>query len=211
MTEHIAFCGKGGAGTTTVVSNISAALVEAGFRVLQIGCGLKGNSSAMLGGVRPAMTVWDQYLKDGLLTFDSVVNRGFKGTYFIELGSPEHDQSSTATSQALGLLLKFDLITSLSTDFVLYDISGDLASGVIQSLSAQIRLHRIFAVLTADVTSLTTVNELMVYLKKIERDPLQLPFGGLLPNIVANSFEESFVADFAKHTGVHTLVEFPAH
>ena len=37
MTEQIAFYGKGGVGKSTLISNISAALVEAGFKVLQIG------------------------------------------------------------------------------------------------------------------------------------------------------------------------------
>ena len=50
MTEHIVLYGKGGVGTSTLVSNISAALVEAGFRVLQIGCSLKGDSCGILNG-----------------------------------------------------------------------------------------------------------------------------------------------------------------
>jgi len=50
MTDHIVLYGKGGAGTSSLTSNVSAALVEAGFRVLQIGCSPKGDSSAILNG-----------------------------------------------------------------------------------------------------------------------------------------------------------------
>ena len=36
--KHIAIYGKGGIGKSTTTSNISAALAESGYRVIQIGC-----------------------------------------------------------------------------------------------------------------------------------------------------------------------------
>lgn len=209
MTEHIVLYGKGGVGTSTLVSNISAALVEAGFRVLQIGCGLKGDSCGILNGGLPVPTVWDQYQKIGTITFDSVVSRGFKDTYCIELGGPQGVDGSSGTLQALDLLLKHGLVSSLCPDYVLYDISGDQAFGVIQALREKIDLHRIFAVTTADFMSLTAVNSIIVQLERLADDRVPVPFGGLVPNSIANSFEESFIADFAKHTGTHILGRIP--
>lgn len=210
MADHIAFLGKGGVGTSTLISNISAALVEAGFRVLQIGCGLKGDSCSVLNGGLAIPTVWDQYGKDGTITFDSVVRRGFKDTFCIELGSPQNEQdTASGTAQALDLLLKHGLTSSLSPDFVLYDLSGDQTCGDVQALSEKIALHRIFAVTTADFKSLTTVNSIMVLLERFADNHVPTPFGGLLPNGIASAFEESFIADFAKHTGTHTLGKIP--
>src|SRR6185369_12594920 len=103
MSDQIAFYGKGGVGTSTLISNLSAALVEAGFRVLRIGCGNNGDSCGILNNGLPIPTVWDQYEKQGAITFDSVVRRGFKDTYCIELGS---QQGAFGTTQALDLLLK---------------------------------------------------------------------------------------------------------
>jgi nitrogenase iron protein NifH len=209
MTEHIVLYGKGGAGTSTLVSNISAALVEAGFRVLQIGCSLKGDSCGILNGGFSIPTVWEQYEKYGSITFDSVVSRGFKDTYCIELGSSQPEQGLSGTAQALNLLLEHDLISSLSPDYVLYDISGDQAFGVIQALREKIDLQRIFAVTTADFMSLTAVNSIMVQLERLADKHVPVPFGGLLPNGIASSFEESFIADFARHTRTHTLGRIP--
>lgn len=209
MTEHIVLYGKGGAGTSTLVSNISAALVEAGFRVLQIGCSLKGDSCNILNGGLPVPTVWDQYGKNGTITFDSVVSRGFKDTYCIELGGPQGVQGVSGTLQALDQLLNHDLIASLHPDFVLYDISGDQAFGVMQALSAKIDLHRIFAVTTADFMSLTAVNSIIVQLEHLADNRVPVSFGGLVPNGIASSFEESFIADFANHTNSHTLGRIP--
>lgn len=44
----IAFYGKGGIGKTTTVTNISAALAEKGYRVLQVGCDPKADSTRLL-------------------------------------------------------------------------------------------------------------------------------------------------------------------
>jgi nitrogenase iron protein NifH len=201
--------GKGGVGTSTLVSNISAALVEAGFRVLQIGFSLKGDSCAILNGGSPIPTVWEEYEKSGTITFDSVVKRGFKDTYCIELGSRQTEQGLAATMQAFDLLLEHGLIASLCPDYVFYDVSGDQTFGVIQALNEKIDLHRIFAVTTADFMSLTGVNAIIIQLEQLADNRVPVAFGGLVPNSITSSFEESFIADFAKHTGTHTLGRIP--
>jgi nitrogenase iron protein NifH len=209
MADHLAFYGKGGVGTSTLVSNISASLVEAGFRVLQIGCGLTGDSCGILTGGFSIPTVWDQYEKYGTISFDSVVSRGFKDTYCIELGRPQSEQGASGTMLALDLLLKHDLMSSLCPDFVLYDISGDQTCGVLSALCEKIELHRVFAVTTADFMSLTSVNSIMVQLERFADNHVPVPFGGLLPNGIASSFEESFIADLARHTHTHTMGRIP--
>jgi nitrogenase iron protein NifH len=209
MTEHIAFYGKGGVGTSTLISNISAALVEAGFRVLQIGSSPKGDSSSILNGGFQIPSIWDQYSKGGAITFDTVVSRGFKDTYCIELGSTKIGEGASGTALALDLLLEHDLITSLFPDFVLYDISGDQSADLLHALSEKIELHRIFAVATAEFKSLHFVNSITTQLERSEKSSVPVPFGGVIPNGIASSFEESFVADFAKQTGVHVLGKIP--
>jgi nitrogenase iron protein NifH len=209
MTEHIVLYGKGGVGTSTLVSNISAALVEAGFRVLQIGCSLKGDSSGILNGGISIPTVWQQYEKNGTITFDTVVRRGFKDIYCIELGCSQVEQEESGTANAIDLLLHHDLISALCPDYVLYDISGDHACGVIKKISEKILLHRIFAVTTADFMSLAAVNSILVQLERFTNNRVPVPFGGLLPNSISSSFEESFIADYAKNTGTHCLARVP--
>jgi nitrogenase iron protein NifH len=78
-----------------------------------------------------------------------------------------------------------------------------------RALSERIVLHRIFAVTTADFKSLTAVNSLMEHLERFADNHVPVPFGGLLPNGIASSFEESFITDFAQHTHTHTLGRIP--
>lgn len=209
MTEHIVLYGKGGVGTSTLTSNVSAALVEAGFRVLQIGCGSKGDSCSILNAGSPIPTVWDQYGKYGTITFDTVVSRGFKDSYCIELGSPQIGKGIIGTALGLDLLLEHDLISSLATDFVLYDVTGDQIAEVIQALHKKVTLKRVFAVTTSDFKSLEAVNSIMERLERFADNHVPIPFGGLLPNGIGNSFEESFISDFAQHTRAHTLGRIP--
>lgn len=209
MVEHIALYSKGGVGTSTLVSNLSAALVEAGFRVLLIGSSLKGDSCGPLNGGLAIPTVWDQYQKNGHISFDSVVSRGFKDTYCIELGNPQGQQPVCGMSRALDLILECDLISSLFPDFVLYDISGDRTGTFIHALSEKIDLHRIFAVTTADFKSLQFVNAIISEFEPSRKPDRSVAFGGLIPNGISSSFEESFIADYANQTGAHILGKVP--
>jgi nitrogenase iron protein NifH len=55
--RHIALYGKGGVGTTTTAANVSVALAEAGYRVMQVGFDPRHNSTGVLRGDRVIRTV----------------------------------------------------------------------------------------------------------------------------------------------------------
>ena len=55
LMKKIAIYGKGGIGKSTLTSNLSAALALSGYRVLQIGCDPKADSTINLTGGRPVM------------------------------------------------------------------------------------------------------------------------------------------------------------
>jgi len=209
MTDHIVFFGKGGAGTSTLVSNISAALVEAGFRVLQVGIGLNGDSCATLNEGLPVPTVWEQLERNGSITFDSVVTRGFKNTYCIELGKPAHYQGAHSTVGALEQLLESKLIAALVPDYVLFDLSGDHDRAVLKKLLESVIVQRLFAVSSADFMSLAALNAVFQQLDDYAETHVPVTFGGIVPNGIVSSFEESFLSDFAKHTHTRTLSRIP--
>ena len=55
----IAVYGKGGIGKSTTVSNVSAALADMGYKVMQIGCDPKADSTSSLHGQGDMTTVLD--------------------------------------------------------------------------------------------------------------------------------------------------------
>lgn len=91
MTEikNIAIYGKGGIGKSTTASNISAALSEKGYQVMQIGCDPKSDSTNTLRGGRFIPTVLDTLRSGKRIETDEIVHQGFNGILCVEAGGPE--------------------------------------------------------------------------------------------------------------------------
>lgn len=61
--KEIAIYGKGGIGKSTTTSNISAALSDAGYNVMQVGCDPKSDSTHTLTGGKSIPTVLESLRK----------------------------------------------------------------------------------------------------------------------------------------------------
>ena len=57
----IAVYGKGGIGKSTTVSNVSAALADMGYKVMQIGCDPKADSTVNLHGKKKWRQCWSWF------------------------------------------------------------------------------------------------------------------------------------------------------
>jgi nitrogenase iron protein NifH len=211
MTEHIAIYGKGGAGKSTLTSNLSAALAEAGFSVLQVGCDPKGDSCSLLNNGADIPTVFDLLREQGEISVDTVAHRGFKGITCVELGDPFDSGKcgSAEIARALEHLKRIDLFEAVAPDFVLYDISGDSACSSFHAPIQQLGVSRVFVVTTADFMSLHAANAIFRMLERYGESNVPVTVGGLIPNSIASSFEESFIADFAAQTRTRTLGRIP--
>lgn len=210
MTYHIALYGKGGVGKSTLISNVSAAMAEAGFSVMQVGCDPKGDSCSILNNGVPFPTVFDILREQGEISVDSVAYRGFKGITCVELGDPANSGGcpSSEIKRAFVHLDQIRLFESVAPDFVFYDVPGETNCSGFYAL-IQKGISRVFIVTSADFMSLHTANTIFRMLEQHskENDPLQV--GGLIPNGITSSFEESFISDFALHTRTRSLGRIP--
>ena len=84
MTQHIALYGKGGVGKTTLAANISAALVEAGFRVMLVGCDPDGDTTSLLHDGLPIPALQDRVRDQETITVETAVYAGYKGIKIFE-------------------------------------------------------------------------------------------------------------------------------
>ena len=212
MIEKIVFYGKGGVGKSTLIANISAALIDAGFRVLQVGCDAKADSSRTLNGGFSVPTVSQAYSAHGTLDYDRVVHRGFKGVFCIEAGvkiTTEAADGRRSVVQPLDLLIESGLIDKLPVDFVLFDVSGDESCAELHQTFYRAGITRAYIVTTADFASLTTVNSIVEALERFGDANIPVPFAGLIANGISSSFEDSFIADFAKQIGTRTIGKIP--
>ena len=76
-TRNIAIYGKGGIGKSTTASNISAALSEQGYNVMQIGCDPKSDSTNSLRGGKFIPTILDTLRADRKVETDEIIYTGF--------------------------------------------------------------------------------------------------------------------------------------
>lgn len=128
----IAVYGKGGIGKSTTTSNLSAALSVMGYRVMQIGCDPKADSTKNLLGGRKIQTVLDQIKEKGNdVTLEDIVFEGYNGVLCVEAGGP----TPGIGCAGLGIISAFQKLEELEAfevykpDIVLYDVLGDVVCG----------------------------------------------------------------------------------
>ncbi|MCL2151413.1 MAG: nitrogenase iron protein NifH [Oscillospiraceae bacterium] len=130
--KQIAIYGKGGIGKSTTCSNISAALGLMGYRVLQIGCDPKADSTKTLVGKNRMSNILD-YIKENSknISIDSIVTKGFANTYCIEAGGPEPGIGCAGRGiiSAIEIIEQLNLFKELDIEVVVYDVLGDVVCG----------------------------------------------------------------------------------
>jgi len=129
---RIAVYGKGGIGKSTVTANLSAALSLSGYKVMQIGCDPKADSTINLLGGNMQMPVMNRLRESDVTpTREEIVHTGFGGVLCIETGGPTPGLGCAGR----GIIATFNLLTELKVfetyrpDVVLYDVLGDVVCG----------------------------------------------------------------------------------
>ncbi|WHH58724.1 nitrogenase iron protein NifH [Petroclostridium sp. X23] len=128
----IAIYGKGGIGKSTTTSNLAAALSKSGYKVMQIGCDPKADSTKNLNYGKVVPTVLDVLrLKPEKTTLADIVFEGEGGVLCVEAGGPTPGIGCAGR----GIITAFEKLEELKAyevyhpDIVLYDVLGDVVCG----------------------------------------------------------------------------------
>ena len=128
----IAIYGKGGIGKSTTVSNLSAALSDMGYKVMQIGCDPKADSTISLHGKGRIPTVLDLVRqKKNDFTLEDMVTIGYGGVVCVEAGGPTPGLGCAGRGiiAALEKLAEKGAYEVYQPDVVIYDVLGDVVCG----------------------------------------------------------------------------------
>jgi nitrogenase iron protein NifH len=209
-TQHIAFYGRGGAGTSAVTSNISAALAENGYRVVQIGCDPQNDSTSVLRDGRELPTVLEVLRNNRYARIKDVSLEGFNGVLCIEAMSlfQSGDCAGRGISEVFSFFEKAAIFEEFKPDVVLYELPLEVLCGAFSFPSSHIRFDRAYVVTTQDFPSLFTTNTIFRILTK-NAPSGGAKLGGIISHGLTGPFSESIVRDFAKRTGVNAISYLP--
>jgi len=212
--KHIAIYGKGGIGKSTTTSNISAALAEAGYRVIQIGCDPKSDSTNTLRGGKYLPTVLDSMREQGQVKLEDISETGFGGVLCIEAGGPVPGVgcAGRGINAAVTLLQEFNLFEEYKPDYVLYDVLYDVLGDVVcGGFAVPIRegiTDRVFVVSSSDFMAIYAANNLFKAITKYAPSGGAL-LGGIIANGLSASYSKSIIDDFADRTGTKAVGYIP--
>lgn len=200
--KHIAIYGKGGIGKSTTTSNISAALAEAGYRVIQIGCDPKSDSTNTLRGNNYLPTVLDSLREGNKIHLDDISIKGFKGVLCIESGGPVPGVgcAGRGINAAVNLLQELNLFEEFKPDYVLYDVLGDVVCG---GFAVPIRdgiTDRAYVVSSSDFMAIYAANNLFKAINKYAPTG-GAKLGGVIANSITAGYSKAIVDDFTQKTG----------
>ena len=208
--QHIAIYGKGGIGKSTTTSNIAAALAEAGYRVIQIGCDPKSDSTVTLRGGHYLPTILDSTRDASKIRLEDISVVGFKGVLCIEAGGPVPGVgcAGRGINAAITLLQELHLFENFKPDFVLYDVLGDVVCGGFAIPIREGLTDRVYVVSSSDFMAVYAANNLFKAINKYAPSG-GAKLGGIIANGLVATYAKALIDDFAAQTGTRTLQYIP--
>jgi len=202
----LAVYGKGGIGKSTTVSNLSAAYADRGYRVMQIGCDPKADSTISLHGCDHMTTVLDlvRSRKDDF-TLDEMVKIGCKGVVCVEAGGPTPGLGCAGRGiiAALEKLKEKGAYDVYKPDIVLYDVLGDVVCGGFSMPMRTGYADKVFIITSGENMALHAAANIAMAVENF-RDRGYAQLGGIILNRRDVKREDEKVAELSED--IHSSV-----
>ena len=209
--KKIAIYGKGGIGKSTTTSNLSAALSHLGYKVMQIGCDPKADSTKNLMKGEFIDTVLDVMNEKGdNLELSDIVFEGYNGVLCVEAGGPTPGVGCAGR----GIIAAFEKLEELEAfevykpDIVIYDVLGDVVCG---GFSMPIRngyAEEVYIVTSGEMMSMYSASNISTAVNQFKKRGYA-SLKGLILNAKNVENEEDLVNNLAQEINSHVFHNVP--
>jgi nitrogenase iron protein NifH len=208
--KQIAVYGKGGIGKSTTTSNLSAALSDMGYKVMQFGCDPKADSTNTLRDGSYIPTVLDLLREKGTVRARDAIFEGYNGIYCVEAGGPAPGVGCAGRGiiTAVQLLKQQKIFEELELDYVIYDVLGDVVCGGFAVPIREGIAEHVFTVSSSDFMAIYAANNLFRGIKQYSTRGGAL-LGGVIANSVTSDYQKAIIDDFAARTKTQVMQYVP--
>jgi len=205
----IAVYGKGGIGKSTTVSNVSAALADMGYKVMQIGCDPKADSTQSLHHAADIKTVLDLVReRKNDFGLSDMVREGYGGVVCVEAGGPTPGLGCAGRGiiAALDKLKEKGAYETFRPDVVIYDVLGDVVCGGFSMPMRGGYADKVFVITSGENMAIHAAANIAVALDGF-RDRGYASLGGIILNRRNVKDEDDKVAELASDIASEVIGE----
>jgi nitrogenase iron protein NifH len=199
--RQIAIYGKGGIGKSTTTQNTVSALAEAGYKCMIVGCDPKADATRLILHKKAQSTVMDMARERGTvedLELDEVLLTGYRGIRCAESGGPEPGVGCAGRGVITAInFLEENGAYGEDTDFVFYDVLGDVVCGGFAMPIREGKAKEIYIVTSGEMMAMYAANNISRgVLKYAQSGGVRL--GGLICNSRQVDKEYELISELAK-------------
>lgn len=207
--KKIAIYGKGGIGKSTTVSNLAKALVELNYKVFQIGCDPKADSTILHNNGQRIMTVLDA-IRLGVDDEKHILHLGNDGVYCLEAGGPRPGCGCAGRGiiAAFEKINELNLIEKYQPDFTLYDVLGDVVCGGFAMPIRNGYADELYVVTSGEMMALYAANNIIEAVNDNTQEGYA-KFKGLIVNKKNIENEDEIVLKAAKEMNANVFFTLP--